>query len=459
MAWVLIEKGLYTLLQFITIVILGRLLSIEDYGIYGTMIVFIAVSEILIDSGFGGAIIQKKDVSQEDINTLFSINLIISILLYIIIFISAPLIEAIYGIEHLSLYFRIVGLVIIFFALSVVQNSLLIREMKFKKSAIINLSACILSTGCAVVLAYNNWGVWALIIQTVLNSMLMTVFLWASNRIRIELKINKESLHSLWSFGSNLLFSNILTTFVNNVSSNIIPKIGTLKQSGLYLQAYKLSSIPGNILTLTIDKSTFPVLSKEKSTKELITKARDISKTILSVFTPIFPLMSLYSFAIITIVLGEKWGNASTYFQVLSWGGFALMLQSLSRNIMKSYGDSKTIFKVEIVKTFITLTTILISIRMGILFLVYGITVSYFLGAIIWMFVLDFKLGYKCIDYANDIMRPALISIVLYICFMLSGIDFFSYQSLIYLPVFLFLYAILEIFAKDEAMIRIMSKI
>lgn len=459
MIWVLIEKGLYTLLQFITLIILGRLLSVEDYGVYGTMIVFIAVSEILIDSGFGGALIQKKSINQKDINTLFTVNFIISAFLYFILFLIAPLMESIYNIDGLSTYFRVVGLVVILFALSVVQNSLLIREMKFMKSAVINITSCFLSACIAVILAYLGFGVWALVAQALLNSALMTIFLWMTNWIRINLSINKESLAEMWNFGSNLLFSNILTTITNNISSNIIPKIGSLKQSGLYLQANKISNIPSSILTLSIDKSTFPLLSREKTVESLINRARSINKAIMTVFTPVFPILSLYSYLILTIVLGEKWTEAAPYFQVLSWGGLALMMQSLSRNIMKSHGDTKTILRVEIIKTIITLSAILLSLRFGIYFLVWSMTLSYFVGVSIWMYVLDKRLSYKVIEHFRDIIRPVLISTFLFLLFQLSTIDFSSVKSLIWLPLYLAAYLVLGAITKDETILGFISKL
>lgn len=458
MIWVLIEKGLYTLLQFITLIILGRLLSVEDYGVYGTMIVFIAVSEILIDSGFGGALIQKKNVNQNDINTLFTVNFIISAFLYIVIFLIAPLMESIYKIDGLSTYFRVVGLVVILFALSVVQNSLLIREMRFMKSAVINISACILSAIMAVILAYLGFGVWSLVAQALLNSALITIFLWMTNWIKINLCIDKKSLAEMWNFGSNLLFSNILTTITNNISSNIIPKIGSLKQSGLYLQANKISNIPSSILTLSIDKSTFPLLSREKTMESLIYRARSINKTIMTIFTPIFPVLSLYSYLVLTIVLGDKWSEAAPYFQVLSWGGLALMMQSMSRNIMKSHGDTKTILRVEIIKTIITLSAILLSLRYGIYFLVWSMSISYFVGVAIWMYVLEKRLSYKIVEHFSDVIRPVLISTFLFLLFQISTIDFSSLKSIIWFPVYLIAYLVLGAITKDETILGYISK-
>lgn len=458
MIWVLVEKGLYTLFQFITLIVLGRLLSVEDYGVYGTMIVLISVSEILIDSGFGGAIIQKKEVNQADVNTLFTVNLLISIALYLLIFVSAPFIESIYDISGLTLYIRITGLVIIFFALSVVQNSLLIRNMKFKKSAIINLTACCISSIIAILMAYHNAGVWALIIQTVLNSMLMTTFLWVTNWAKINFQIDKKSLIQMWGFGSKLLFSNILTTIASNISANIIPKIGTLKQSGLYVQASKLSSIPSNILSLSVDKSTFPILSRESTPNDLINKARYLNRSFMTLFTPFFPLLSLYSFTAILLVLGSKWTEAVPYFEILSWSGLAILLQSLYRNIMKSSGDSKTILKVEIIKTILTLITIGLSLKFGILFLVYGITISYFMGAALWMIVLHKKADYNIKSNIKDIIKPICSSTCLFAAFKLTGIDFTSLTSLMYLPIYMLLYILLGILLKDATIMNVIRK-
>lgn len=412
--WVFLERGGITFLQFISTIILGRILAVEDFGIYGVMLVFIVVSEMLIDSGLGGAIIQKKEVSQTDINTLFITNLAVSLVLYALVFGIAPFIERLYDIMNLTLYLRVSSLVIIFFALSIVQNSLLIRNLRFRRSMLINLISTSLSILIAIILAQKGAGVWALITQNLSNAFLFSLILWITSPIKITNNISKESFLSLWNFGSNLLVANVLSTIANNIVSNVIPKIGTINQSGLYLQASKLSNVPNKILTSSIDKSTFPILSKVDQ-KERLGKARKINRYFIVLFTPIFPILSLFAYPIIVLLLGEKWEEAANYFEILAWSGWALMVQALYRNIVKSDGKTRLIMNLEIAKTFITLTVIIISLFWGVMFLIWGILISYYICAALWAIVMKYKMGYKIKYQFQDFFPSFFICMLFYI--------------------------------------------
>lgn len=412
--WVFLEKGSTTILQFIAITVLGRLLTPEDYGTYGIMMVFIAISDALVDSGFGGALVHKKKLLQEDINTLFFTNATFSFILYFLIFIGAPYLEAYYAIPNLSLYFRLLGLVVISYAFSIVQNSMLIRDLRFKTSTYINLFAAIISTTTAILLAYVGLGIWALIIQVLLQSLIATMILWIRSKIKISTKISKKSFIGFWNFGSNLLGAHILQSIVNNISNSIIPKIGTLGQSGLYFQASKLNNVPVNIMSMSIDKSLFPILSKEATAEELVIKARSINRYFVTFLFPVFPLVSLVSFPLIKIVLGDKWLAATDYLEIILWSGIPLIIQSLYRNILKSLGYTRYIFIVESIKSAFLLSFILIAMNFGVMFLVWAVTMASFIGAFIWGGCLKMKAHYRITDQIKDLTSPFVMTIVIY---------------------------------------------
>lgn len=200
----------------------------------------------------------------------------------------APIIESYYNIPKLSLYFRVIGLSVLFYAASIVQNALIMRDMRFKLSANVNLFSCVISTSISILLAYYGFGVWALIIQVLLQSFLISLLLWLVNKIHIGRDFSKESFKFFWNFGVNILGANLFASFVNNISNSLIPKIGTLQQSGYYVQASKISSVPTNILALSIDKSIFPILSRETNIDALLNKGRRINNLFIIVFLPFF---------------------------------------------------------------------------------------------------------------------------------------------------------------------------
>lgn len=217
--WIFLEKGGVTLFQFLTLLLLGRLLAPDTFGVYGTMIIYISIAETLIDSGFGGAIVQKKEINQQDINTLFYFNITISFVSYIILFLVSPYIESFYKIEKLSLYFRVLGCTMIFYSFSLIQISLMNRKLQFKKSSALNLASYLCASLIAIVLAFCGCGIWSLIFQLVFSSLFLAIFCWTINRVKITCTCSKKSFRYLWSFGINTVGANILQTTVNNLNS------------------------------------------------------------------------------------------------------------------------------------------------------------------------------------------------------------------------------------------------
>ena len=448
--WILLEKGSITILNFGTLIILSRLLSPSDYGVYGIMVLFISITETLIDSGFGGAIVQKKDLQQVDINTLFFFNLAISIFAYIVLFVVAPFIENIYKIENLSLYFRTIGITLVLYALSLIQISLLNRKLLFRKSAVINVTSYSLASAIAITMAYFGWGIWSLIWQLILSSCFLAVFYWCTNRIRITFDVSVKSFTYMWKFGINTVWANITQTVVNNLMTSIIPKISTAAQAGYYFQANRVNSAPNAILIQCIDKGIFPILSKEANEANIIEKARSMNRFFLSIITPLFPLFSITAYPIVMILLGEKWENSVVYLSILAWSGIALCIQAVYRNIIKSTGKTKYIFYVEIIKSMITLTVLFISMKFGVLFMVYGFTISAFIGIFVWSYVLAYKFAYSFINQLRDLIKPLLASVLMILLIKVINIDCTSCYSLTVLPLGYFLYWIVSLFMKNK---------
>lgn len=454
--WVFLEKSGQFIIQSISIIVLGRVLSPEDYGLYGTMMIFIAISELLIDSGFGGAIVHKKDVKQEDLNTLFVTNLSISLVLYLIIFCVAPFIAGYYNEQKLSLYLRVFGLVIILYSLTLIHVTMLQKELKFKLSTIIIFISSLVSVISAFIAALYGLGVWSLVIQQLLLSLTMVILLKILDKRKIRFEFSKSSFHYLWGFGSKLLFANFINTIYNNISTSLVPKITSMNIAGYYTQASKINSIPGNILMTTIDKVTFPLLSKENNSQTLFKKAQNINQIILVLTIPIFPIISLFSKEIIYVILGEKWIGADVFLAILAWGGIGLLLQTIYRNIFKSLADTSTILKVDLIKTIIGLTILGISLKLGVIFMIYGLTISMYIGAIVYTIILFKKFKVGIIHLISDYSLPLFVSLFIYIIFYFYMRDIhFAWYNLFYALAFYFIYFLVNLLLKNKIAINI----
>ena len=452
--WIFLEKGSVSLIQFITLIIMGRLLGPNDYGVYAAMLIFISLSEMLVDSGFGGALVYKRNVEQEDINTLFYTNALFSVVLYFIIYFSAPVIEQFYNIDSFALYLRVLALTIIIYSFSIVQIAMINRNLDFKKSSVINLLSCVISSLVAIVLAYYGWGVWALVMQSIINAALLSLLFWCSTQIRLSLSYSISSFRYFFKFGFNIVLSNILNTIVSNLSSSIIPKISTVSAAGNYYQSVRLSNVPSGILSSVIDKGVFPILSRERTNHEIVIKARSLNKYFITFLIPIFPLLSICSEEVIGLVLGEKWMEAVPYFKVLIWIGISLLLQGLYRNLVKSSGATKYILLVEIFKSILTLSVLLVAMFYGVMSLVYGVVVSTYLGALIWAVLVSRKMGYTLINQMTDIIKPMISVIFMYILILPISNLICGYWKLFVILIGYLLYLIVSVIIKNDTVLH-----
>lgn len=455
--WAFIEKGGQYIFQFISVVILSRVLSPEDFGVYGTMMIFIAISELLIDSGFGGALVQQKKITNKDINTLFVTNFSISLFLYLLLFLLAPIIADYYEIPMLVNYLRILGLVIILYSLSIVHITLLQRELKFRQTSIVVLISSVISVASATLAATGGLGVWALVIQQLSLAFVMVVVLNLIEKRKIRIQFSKSSFRKLWGFGSKLLVANLLHTVYNNISSSLVPKIASMNIAGNYVQASRINSIPINVVMSTIDKVAFPLLSREKE-EALLGKAKNINRIVITICLPLFPILSLLSEEIIYIVLGQEWLDAANFLSILAWGGIGLLLQTLYRNVFKSMAKTSSILKVDIFKTFCGLIILGLSLKLGMSFLIYGLTFSMFIGAFFYIILLNVKNKVSIYQLICDFIKPLFISLILYvICKVYMQKHDFSLFNIIISILYYLSYILLNLLFRNNAMIVLLN--
>ena len=237
--WSGVEKFSLQAIGFISTIIVARLLTPADFGLIAMITVFIAVSNVFIDSGFGTAIIQKKDLNNSDCSTVFYFNLFIAAILYAILFFAAPFIASFYKQPSLTNLTRVLGLVLIFNSLGLIQIALIQKEIVFKTNTTINLIALLISSSIGITCALLNFGVWSLVIQQVCLSISKCALLWIFNSWRPILVFSRSSFKQLFHFSSRLLISEILETFFQNIYYLIIGRLFPATQLGYFTQGKK----------------------------------------------------------------------------------------------------------------------------------------------------------------------------------------------------------------------------
>lgn len=398
-------------IQFLSTIILARLLSPDDFGIIGMVTIFISLGTMMVDSEMGGALLRKKDVNNTDYSTLFYYNLAVSIILYLLLFVCAPLIATIYGKPLLTEVIRILGLAIIIHSFRVVQQIIIFRELDFKSFALISIVSGILSLGLAIWLAYHGYGYWALVWQVIASAMINVILMGLHNRFLPLLSFSKSSFREQFNFGISLLGSDTLKVISNNISLNIIAKFAPLNITGNYTQYNRIISFSQNFMGALMNQSIFPILAKISDKNALYLQYRRLWKLIIFSMSFVTILFVLFSKIIITLILGKEWLTNIWMFQILCLVILPFGIQMLSRNILKAAGDTKLIFKIETIKSLVIIGLLLLSIFGGIYTIIWSVALGQTLVTAYYTYKTN---GYFKQPITLDLVIYGLLSISLY---------------------------------------------
>ena len=354
-------------ISFVFSIFLARILDISDYGIVAMIVVFMAVAQVFVDSGFSPALIRKPDLNEEDKSTAFYFNIVVGLACYGILFIVSPLIADFYDEPLLSPIIRVTGLSIVFNSLCVVQRALFTIAVDFKTQAIISLACTVISGIVGLVMAYNGYGVWALVAQSTISTFLNFVLLWLCSRWRPVTGFSKASFHYLFNFGSKLLASGLLDTLYNNAYPIVIGKFYNSAQLGLYSRAQGYASLPSSNITGVLQRVTFPVLSlMQNDDEKLANNYRRLLR--MSAFV-VFPLMiGLAAIAdpLIRVLITSKWAGCIIYLQIICFGMMLYPIHALNLNLLQVKGRSDLFLRLEILKKIIGVCALCITIPFGI---------------------------------------------------------------------------------------------
>ncbi len=406
--------GLFTRggLEFIFGIILARLLLPKDYGLLGMIMIFIAISQIFIDSGMTAALIREKEVSNEDYSTVFYYNLLVSLLTYYLLFVSAGAISTFFREPKLVLIVRVAGLNLIIGAFGLIQRTILVRNLDFKTQTIVEVIASVLSGVLAIFAALHNYGVWALVVKLLSMQFFTSLLFMLHNKWIPLLAFNMISFKRFFGFGCKLLLTGILATIYQNVYNIIIGKSYSQAQLGYYTKSVQFRDLAANSLTLSVEKVSYPVLSKLQADGNRLKSG--FSKIInMSSFVnfPIMIGMASTARPLISVLFGPNWIEMVPYFQLLCLSGTTFPHRALNLNILKVKGRSDIFLGLDILKMVVGLVSIyfVILFDLGI----FGLLWIVFLNTQFAFFVNSYYsgrfIGYSTKEQVID-MIPALLA-------------------------------------------------
>ena len=384
LAWSMVERFATQGVQFLFGIILARLLSPDDYGIIAMPLVFLAIAQCIIDSGFSTALIRKPELTEDDLSTAFYFNIGIGILCYAVLFFSSPLIADFYHTPILSSLLKVTALAVLFNPLCAVQQAILTRKIDFKTQAIVSFSGAVVSGIVGLYMAYNGFGVWSLVFQQVGGYVMRTILLWILGKWKPKRKWSWESFHYLWGFGSKMLGSGLLDTIYNNIYPIVIGKYFSAQDLGNYTRAQQFSSLPSSNVTGVLQRVTFPVLSSIQNEDERLAKNyRKILKLSAFLVFPMMLMLSAIANPLVRILLTDKWIGCVVLLQIICFQMMWYPIHAINLNLLTVKGRSDLFFRLEIFKKIMGVCIMFITIPHGIIWMVSGGIVSSMLSLII----------------------------------------------------------------------------
>lgn len=392
--------------------------------------VFLAISQVFIDSGFSTALIQKKDRTEIDYATVFYFNVVLGIILYLLLFAGAPLISRFYDQPQLIRIARIWGINVIFISLAVVQRAKLTIQVDFKTQAKASFLAVMLSGTVGIILAYKGYGVWALVIQTLLNNGLNTLLLWIYTRWVPLRQFSTKSFTRLFGFGSKLLGAGILDTLYKNIYPLIIGKLFNAAELGYYTRADQFCQLPSSNVTGIIQRVTFPVLCELQEDREKLKQVyrKFIQMTALLIF-PLMLGLAAISVPAIRLILTDKWLPSAFMLQLLCLSGMLYPVHALNLNLLNVKGRSDLFLRLEIVKKGIITIAILLTFREGVIALIVGQVVTSYITLFINTYYTKKIIDYGMLDQLKDLSKIFFLSV--FTAVFMWGITLLPYSDIL----------------------------
>ena len=413
--------------QLITNLVLARILTPDDFGLIGMLSIFIAISQIIIDSGLGTALIQKQDRTDIDFSTVFVFNFAIALLCYILIFFLAPYIAAYFERQELNLLSKVLSIVIIINSLAIIQKSKMFINMDFKTIAKVNSLSILFSSFFSIVVAINGFGVWAIVIFNLLISIFSSLLFWLFGEWRISLKFSNNSFNQLFSYGYKILISNIYSISLGEFYGFAIGKNYSANALGYYSNSKKLSDSSSNTITSIIQQVTFPLLSSLQEDKAEFRKNYiSLVQLVALVIFPIMTIFALHADFIIRILLTDKWESSIILLEILCLAKIFTPINALNMNVLNALGRSDLYLKLDLIKLPVIVAVMFISIPNGLYSIVIGILftslISFFINTYYsWKFF-NYGAFSQLKDMSKIIIATSGMAILTYLT--LSEFDF-----------------------------------
>jgi O-antigen/teichoic acid export membrane protein len=409
--WTTIQQFGKQGIAFLTSLILARLLSPQEFGLIAMISVFIALGDGVIKSGLTNSLIRSENLDESDYSTVFYFNLFGSFIVYGLLYFSAPFIAAFYNQSRLTEIIQVYGIIFILNAFSAVQLARLTKQMDFKTQMIVALPSIIISSAVGIYMAYNGYGVWSLVWNSLIQSGLSTIQLWSHSKWIPIFKFSTEKFNYHFNYGFKIMLSGTIDILFTNIYAIIIGRYFIPAQVGFYNRASTLQMFPVVNLSMILSKVSFPLFAKIQNDNE---KLKEVYKKLMQMVTfliaPTLIFMCVLAEPLFRFLFTEKWLPAVPYFQILCYNGILYPLHSYNLQILNVKGRSDLFLKLELIKKVIVVIMLIISFQFGIFGLLIGSTITSTIAFFINNYYSGKFIGYNAFEQLKDVLPIVLIA-------------------------------------------------
>ena len=414
MVWTALQKYSTMIIQFISGIILARLLTPYDYGCIGMLAIFMALAESFIDGGFGSALIQKKAPTQEDYSTIFWWNIAMAFVMYAILFACAPAIARFYDIPLLSDVLRVQGLVLFIYAFNIVQRNQLKKKLNFKILSIVTIITSVTSLCITIYMAYKGFGVWSLVAQNLISAAIPAIVFWFFIKWRPVWVFSWDSFKALFNFGFYMFLTYVVNRLGQQIQGLLIGRVYNASTMGYYSKAHGVEKLASTSISRVMTEVTYPLYAEAQDDRaRMINMIKRLTSTLSYLTFPLMVILILLAKPLFVLLYSERWLASVPYFQVLCFAGLPNCLQAVNLQTISAIGKSRTMFLWTLFKRGIGISMIAGGLLLyGMKGLLAGAVVNSWFSYLVNIGLVSKHIGYKWTKQLNDLL-PVTIATLL----------------------------------------------
>lgn len=456
MIWTALQRYSTIFIQFVSGIILARLLTPYDYGCIGMLTIFMVLAQTFIDSGFGSALIQKKQPTQTDYSSIFWWNIGMAIIMYCVLFVLAPAIARFYQIPLLSKVLRVQGIILFIYAFNIIQQNQLRKNLNFKLLSIVTIATSVVALAVTIWMAYAGFGVWALVAQYIITAAIPAMVFWFTVKWRPTFVFSTKSFKELFGFGFYMFMTQFISELSRQIQGLLIGKVYNPSTLGYYTKANSTEQVASTSISQIVTQVAYPLYAEVQDDKERLANIIKMLTSVMAyISVPLMFILLLCAKPLFLILYSEKWLSSVPYFQILCIAGLSYSLQAVNNQSIAAIGKSDIMFRWTIVKRIIGLCFVVGGLALfGIYGLLWGAVLNTWFCYFVNIWLVSKYIGYKWFNQILNLIPIILLSgITTLVCYLLGKyLQFAMYKELV---LNILLYVILYILA--SAMLKMES--